>query len=104
MAAALPFVLPVLPLAVPRIGRGFSRIAKKYAPRSVFPVKPVTNTEPFKGKFPERDVTGASVIQVRPPRVSDDVCLASRKSSPPSPRPRRRPIRNVGENIFSCSN
>ena len=64
---------------------------------------PVTNTEPFKGKFPERDVTGASVIQVRPPRVSDDVCLASRKSSPPSPRPRRRPIRIVGENIFSAA-
>jgi len=37
MAAALPFVLPVLPLAVPRIGRGFSRIAKKYAPGRYFP-------------------------------------------------------------------
>jgi hypothetical protein len=104
MAAAIPFVVPLLPLAVPRLGRGFKRIATKYAPSKVAPVKPVTNTEPFKGKFPERDVTGASVIQVRPPRVSDDVCLASRKSSPPSPRPRRRPIRNVGENIFSCSN
>lgn len=70
MAAALPFVLPVLPLAVPRIGRGFSRIAKKYAPGKVLPVKPVTNTEPFKGKFPERDFSGASLMQVRPIDVS----------------------------------
>lgn len=68
MAAALPFVLPVLPLAVPRIGRGFSRIAKKYA--KVLIVKPVTNTEPFKGKFPERDFSGASLMQVRPIDVS----------------------------------
>lgn len=88
MAAALPFVLPVLPLAVPRIGRGFSRIAKKYAPRSVFPVKPVTNTEPFKGKFPERDFSGASLMQVRPIDVSSlavtDARVRSRSHAPGS--------------------
>jgi hypothetical protein len=29
MAAAIPFVVPLLPLAVPRLGRGFKRIATK---------------------------------------------------------------------------
>jgi len=63
MAAALPFVIPLAPMAIPRLGLGFRRIAKKYNPKDVAPVKPVTNAEPFKGQFPERDVLGSSLLQ-----------------------------------------
>ena len=63
MAAALPFVIPLAPMAIPRLGLGFRRIAKKYHPKDVAPVKPVTNAEPFKGQFPERDVLGSSLLQ-----------------------------------------
>lgn len=63
MAAVVPFVVPLVPLAVPRIGKGFRAIAKKYSPKAVAPVKPVTNAAPFKGQFPERDILGGSVLQ-----------------------------------------
>ena len=63
LAAALPiapFVAPLLPLAIPRNRRGLRRIRSKYA--DVAPVKPVTNADSFKGEFPERDVTGNSLM------------------------------------------
>ena len=63
MAAVAPFVVPLLPLAVPRLRTGFKRIVKKYNPSEVAPNKPVTNPEPFKGVFPERDVLGNSLLQ-----------------------------------------
>ena len=55
-----PFVAPLLPLAIPRNRRGLRRIRSKYA--DVAPVKPVTNADSFKGEFPERDVTGNSLM------------------------------------------
>ena len=63
LAAALPiapFVAPLLPLAIPRNRRGLRRIRSKYA--DVAPVKPVTNADSFRGEFPERDVTGNSLM------------------------------------------
>tara|TARA_B100000683_G_scaffold231206_1_gene232585 strand:+ start:197 stop:1114 length:918 start_codon:yes stop_codon:yes gene_type:complete len=55
-----PRFAPLLPLAIPRNRRGLRRIRSKYA--DVAPVKPVTNADSFKGEFPERDVTGNSLM------------------------------------------
>jgi hypothetical protein len=63
LAAALPiapYVVPLLPLALPRNRVGLRRIRAKYA--DVAPVVPVTTKEPFKGEFPERDVLGNSLL------------------------------------------
>jgi len=56
----------------------------------VLPVKPVTNTEPFKGKFPERDFSGASLMQhcVAALLVANQLLMAAVKiweSDPDSP-------------------
>ena len=63
LAAALPmapYVVPFLPLALPRNRVGLRRIRAKYA--DVAPVVPVTTKAPFKGEFPERDVMGNSLL------------------------------------------